>query len=354
MEKNKWVIYGSYGYTGSLIAEIAARSNQTVILAGRDEKKLSEQASRLNLKYRKTELKNPDELDDLLNDAKLVIHCAGPFINTWKPMADACIRNRCHYIDITGEVDVFESLKKMDYEFGKAGIMALPGAGFDVVPSDCLAMYLKSKLPDAISLEMAFQTSRRLSSRGTMKTISEHLGRGGLVRRDGKLIAVRSAWKTKKIDVGNGPVSVISIPWGDLSAAYTSTGIENITVYMAMKPSDIRLVKVSNLVNPLLRSKFVRTLIKKGIELQPPGPTEKERESGKSYFWGKVKNPHGETAEMRLITPEGYKLTAESACLIAYKIASDDFKPGYQTPTTAYGKNLIFEINGVKSLDQGE
>jgi short subunit dehydrogenase-like uncharacterized protein len=351
MEKNKWVIYGSYGYTGSLIAEMAARSNQTVILAGRDEKKLSEQAFRLNLKYRKANLKNPDELDILLHDAILVIHCAGPFIHTWKSMAAACVRNRCHYVDITGEVDVFESLKKMNTEFENAGIMALPGAGFDVVPSDCLAMHLKTKLPDAISLDIAFKTSNRLSSRGTMKTIVEYLGRGGLVRRNGKLTSVRSAWRTRKIDFGNGSVPVVSIPWGDLSTAYTSTGIKNITVYMAMKPSDIRLVKVSNLANAILRSQFVRSWMKKGIEKQPPGPTKKERESGMSYFWGKVKNSLGESMEMRLITPEGYKFTAESTWLIANKISKGDYLCGYQTPSTAYGKNLIFEINGVEDLN---
>jgi short subunit dehydrogenase-like uncharacterized protein len=348
MNKSKLVIYGSYGYTGSLISEIAASSGQSVVLSGRNEKKLAEQASRLKLEYRKAELNHPEEMDSLLKNASVVIHCAGPFVHTWESMAEACLRNHCHYIDITGELGVLESLKSMDALFVKAGIMVMPGAGFDVVPSDCLASQLKDKMPDAESLELAIFTSRILSSRGTLTTIAEHLGSGGVVRRNGQLKRVRSAWKSKKVDFGRGPVSVVSVPWGDLSTAYTSTGIENITVYMAMKPSLIRMLKFSNLINPLLRNRLVRSLIKKRIHTLPAGPSAEHREDGQGLIWGRVINSGGETVESGLSTPEGYTLTSKIAWLIATKITAGNLKPGYQTPATAYGNDLIFEVEGCR------
>jgi short subunit dehydrogenase-like uncharacterized protein len=346
-EKNKWIIYGSYGYTGSLIAEIASKSEYPVVLSGRDEQQLKRQAAELNMEYKKADLDNPAELEELLSDALLVIHCAGPFLFTWKNMADACLQHNCHYLDITGEIDVFEGLKEMDYLFQETGLMTLPGAGFDVVPSDCLAVHLKEKLPDADTLELAFAGLGGGISKGTATSMAERAGNGSAVRRNGEIMRVPTAYLTRKVDFGEKVMSTMSIPWGDISTAYTSTHIENITVFTAMKPGAIRLMKLSNLFNPILRTSFVRNLIKKKIRKKVSGPAPEQRESGRSLFWGRVSNEAGDSAEARMTTPEGYKLTAATAWLIAGKVAAGDFKPGYQTPATAYGKNLILEADGV-------
>lgn len=346
-EKNKWVLYGSYGYTGSLIAEIASKSEHPVILSGRDEDQLKRQAAELNMEYKKADLENPAEMEDLLGDALLVIHCAGPFMFTWKNMAEACLQNNCHYMDITGEIDVFEGLKEMDYLFQETGLMALPGAGFDVVPSDCLALHLKEKLPDADTLELAFAGLGGGVSKGTAASMAERAGNGGAVRRNGKIMRVPTAYLTREIDFGEKKMSVMCIPWGDISTAYSSTHIENITVFTAMKPGAIRMMKLSNYINPILRTSFVRKLIKKQIRKKISGPTPEQRENGKGLFWARVSNEGGDTVEARMTTPEGYKLTSLTAWVIAQKVAIGDFKPGYQTPATAYGKNLIMEIDGV-------
>ena len=79
---------------------------------------------------------------------------AGPFSATSRPIPNACLRNRVHYLDITGEIDVFEALAARDAEAKARGIMLLPGVGFDVVPSDCLAAHLKRRRPDANDLKI--------------------------------------------------------------------------------------------------------------------------------------------------------------------------------------------------------
>lgn len=345
------VIYGSYGYTGAIIAEIAATSGHPVILAGRDPEKLAAQAAQLNLPFRVAALDDPGAMDALLADALLVIHCAGPFMFTWKAMAEACLRNGCHYLDITGEIDVFESLKKMDGAFRAAGIMAMPGTGFDVVPSDCLAALLKERLPDADSLELAFAGIGGGVSHGTATSMAERAGMGGAVRRSGRLKPVPSAYLVQEVDFGRGPKPVVCIPWGDLSTAFTSTGIENITVYTAVDKSAIRILKLSNFLNPVLRTSAVRGIIKKWIDSRPAGPTPEQREKGRSIFRGRVKNAAGETSEAGLITPEGYRLTALTAWHIAMKVAAGNPVAGYQTPATAYGKELIFEIEGCREQE---
>jgi short subunit dehydrogenase-like uncharacterized protein len=71
-------------------------------------------------------------------------------------MANACLRNRVHYLDITGEIDAFEVLATQDAEARARGVMLLPGVGFDVVPSNCLAA---RRLPDA-TLKLLCRSAR--------------------------------------------------------------------------------------------------------------------------------------------------------------------------------------------------
>ncbi len=340
----KILIYGSYGYTGNLIAELAVQKGIPVLLSGRNRDKLNEQGKRLQLPVQGADVESPKELDDLLKHADVVIHCAGPFIHTWKPVAEACLRNQCHYLDITGEIAVFESLKAMDSQFREKNLMVMPGAGFDVVPTDCMAATLHRSMPDAVSLELGFMGLGGGISHGTAKTMIENLGRGGLIRENNKLKEIKAAGKTRAIDFGVMKASAVSIPWGDLSTAYTSTGIGNITVYMAAKPAMIRGMKLSNYFGPVLRSAWFRNRLKKKISKWPPGPGKKERMEGRSYIWGCIKNEKGDSKEAVFVTREGYQLTAETALLIGGKIISGEFSTGYHTPAGQYGHHLIFEI----------
>ncbi|WP_340106284.1 saccharopine dehydrogenase family protein [Rhodohalobacter sp. 8-1] len=343
---NKWIIYGSYGYTGQLIAEKAAGLHEEVILSGRNREKLIQQSEELGLPYRAADLSNTEQMNSILTDAHLVIHCAGPFVYTWKPMLDACIRNSCHYLDITGEIGVFERIKARDKEITDAGIMAMPGTGFDVVPTDCLALYLNKELPDATNLELAFMGLGGGVSHGTAQTMAENLGFGGAIRQDGKIKSVPAAWKTREIDFGEKRRMAVTIPWGDVSTAHFTTGIENIVVYTAMKKSAIRWLKRSNWIAPVLKLSVVRHFVKKLISKKVTGPDQTEREEGKSYIWGEVTNSSGETVTARQVTLEGYRLTALSALHIAQKVSEENFKTGYQTPASAYGEDLILEIVG--------
>tara|TARA_R100001143_G_scaffold52481_1_gene47630 strand:+ start:13761 stop:14819 length:1059 start_codon:yes stop_codon:yes gene_type:complete len=339
----KIVIYGSYGYTGNLIAELASKSDLTVVLSGRDDQKLTEQSARLGLSYRKASLDSKDEMDYLLSSADAVIHCAGPFVRTWQQMAEACIRNQCHYLDITGEIVVFESLKKMGSQFKEAGIMAMAGTGFDVVPTDCLASYLSSRLPDADKLELAFMGLGGGVSRGTARTMVENIGEGGLIRKNGLLKKVPAAFRTKKIDFGKKESSAVTIPWGDISTAFTSTGIPDIKVYMSAPSKMIRSMKFSNYIRFLLKIGFVKKMLLKKIDQRPPGPDNHQREQGRSYIWGRVENESGHHLEGVIETCEGYRLTAEMAWNIVNKVVQGNFESGYQTPSTVYGSELIFE-----------
>ena len=342
----KIVLYGSYGYTGSLISEIAAKNGLNVILSGRDAGKLKEQSERLGLPYMPASLDAPSELNVMLKDALVVLHCAGPFVHTWRPMAEACLRNGCHYLDITGEIAVFENLKEMDQLFKEKQVMAMPGVGFDVVPTDCMAAWLHRQMPDATHLELAFQGIGSGVSRGTAKTMIENLGKGGAVRENGVIKKVPDAYKTREIVVGEKSVRVVSIPWGDVSTAYHSTGIKNIVVYTAIPKKLIKKMKWLKWLKPLLKLKSVKKWLVNKINSGPAGPDLEKRTMGRSLIWGEVSSADGKKLQGFLETKEGYQLTAEMAWKIVLKVRNGNWSPGYQTPSKVYGADLILEIDG--------
>jgi len=226
-----WLIYGATGYTGALIAREAVARGERPILAGRNAASVEALARELQCEWRAFDLTAPD-----LSGVELVLHCAGPFIHTSKPMVRACLDAGVHYVDITGEIAVFESVMRRNDEAVQRGITLLPGAGFDVVPTDCLAAMLKQRLPDANELWLAFHSSKDGTSRGTMKTIIEGLGLGGAIRRDGKITVVPLLYDVREIPFSCGPRIAMTIPWGDVSTAYHTTGIPNIRVYKSMPP----------------------------------------------------------------------------------------------------------------------
>lgn len=344
------LIYGANGYTGELVARRAVERGLRPTLAGRDAAGVRAVAGQLGLPATVVSLDDSAGLDKALAGHAVVIHCAGPFRHTSRPMAAACLRSGVHYLDITGEIAVFEALARRDANAREASVMLLPGVGFDVVPSDCLAAHLKRRLPTATSLELAFRAIGGVS-RGTTATTVEGLGLGGAVRRDGKIVSAPMGSPSRTVDFGRGPVEVAAIPWGDVSTAYHSTSIPNITVYTYLPRLLLTLTRLSQPFGPLLGARPVRDVLRGLVRRQPPGPDDAERARGLSLFWGEARDEAGRRVVTRLSAPEGYSLTATTAVGIAEKVIAGQWKAGFQTPSRAYGPDLITEIDGVERVD---
>jgi short subunit dehydrogenase-like uncharacterized protein len=340
---NTFLIYGANGYTGELITRFAAERGLKPILAGRNEAKISELTGRHGFEYRAFSLDDTAKLDDALREVDMVLHCAGPFSITSSAMVRACLRNKKHYTDITGEISVFEGTAAMDKRAMEAGVMLMPGVGFDVVPSDCLAKHLNERLPSATNLSLAFYGMGRLSH-GTQATMTMNVGRGGAIRKDGKITPVPAAWKTREIDFGDVTKTGVTIPWGDVATAYYSTGIPNIEVFTVVPPSNLTMLKMSRYIGWLLATGPFQNYLQK--QIPAGGPSDEERAKGRTLLWGEASDLNGNRVESRLQGPEGYTITAIAALNIAEKILAGNFKPGYQTPAKAYGADLILEIEG--------
>jgi short subunit dehydrogenase-like uncharacterized protein len=346
-----WLIYGANGYTGELVARLAKQRGHRPILAGRSAAEVCSVADALALERRLFSLDDPPRVDEGLAGMHLVLHCAGPFSRTSRPMADACLRTATHYLDITGEVAVFEALAARDAEARERGVMLLPGAGFDVVPSDCLAVHLKRRLPGARRLALAYGGLGRLS-RGTATTAIEGLGGGALVRRDGVLTPVPLAWHTRAIDFGEGPRRAITVPLGDVTTAWHSTGIPDVELFFAAPPALRLLARASRALGPILGSETVRRFLTARVRAGAPGPTDEERRKGRAFVWGEVEDETGRRARSRLSTAEGYTFTARAALAIVERVLAGEAPTGFQTPAKAYGPDLVLEIEGTARVDE--
>ncbi len=347
---SKWMIYGAYGFTGKLIAQEAMRRGLTPILAGRDPAATKALAQSLGLESRAFSCASADVVTENLQDVEVVLHCAGPFSHTSGPMLAGCIRSKTSYLDITGEIPVFESIHQQSDRLRETGIVAIPGVGFDVVPSDCLAAMLKEKLPGATHLALAFQSSGKISP-GTAKTMIEGMAEDGAIRKDGKIQAVPTAFETRRIRFSKAERLAVTIPWGDVSTAYYSTGIPNIKVYTAMAPTMIRVMRSSRHFKKIVSLQSVQNGLKKIAGRLIAGPTEYDRTHLHCYLWGEVSTDEGQTQELRLRIPEAYALTALTALAATERVLKGDIPPGAKTPSQAFGARFILDFAGVKLID---
>ena len=345
-----WLLYGANGYTGELIARRAAAAGERPILAGRNREAVLRLATELGLEARVFALDDPAAVDQGLAGTQAVLHCAGPFSRTSAPMAEACLRAHVHYLDITGEIEVFEGMAARHSAAQHAGVTLLPGVGFDVVPSDCLAAHLHGRLPSATHLALGFQTSAWLS-RGTATTMVENLHRGGAVRRDGRIGRVPAAWRTRVIDFGAGPIAAITIPWGDVATAYHTTGIPNVEVYTAAPASTRRLLKLARPFAPLLGAGPVQELLKRRIQKGPPGPSAEHRARARTRLWGEARDAT-QVVVSRVETLEGYELTSRTSLMAVQRVLGGGVATGFQTPGRAFGPDFVLAVEGTSRRDE--
>jgi short subunit dehydrogenase-like uncharacterized protein len=349
-EAGAWLIYGATGYTGALIAHEAVRRGQRPILAGRNREAVERLARELGLASRIFDLDDPAAVEQGLAGPPTiaaVLHCAGPFVNTSAPMVRACLAARVHYLDITGELPVFEAVLAAGPAAREAGIVLLPGVGYDVVPSDCLAARLADAMVDASELDLAFAADRGTFSRGTLKTMIESLPHAGAVRRGGKIVPVPVAYDAREIEFGCGKRWAMTIPWGDVATAYHTTGIPNIRVYTAASPRSVRRARRLATILPLLAWRPVKRLLQGAIVRRVTGPPPEVRATARVYLWGEVRNAAGARVTATLETPEAYRFTAESAVECMQRVLAGKVPPGSWTPGRAFGPHFAAELPGV-------
>ena len=347
--KTRFLLYGAYGYTGRLAAELAAAKKLDVVLAGRNKGALTGLGDRLNVPTRAVALSDHEQLCDALKDIACVVHMAGPFAVTSAPMLNACVATHTNYVDITGEIEVFEAMWSRKEEIQRAGITAVPGAGFDVVPTDCLAAYLANKLDQPASLVIALR-GLESASQGTLRTAIRQVSKPVMCRRAGVIVPLDDR-SPRWIDFGSGDEPCVPVSWGDVATAFHSTGVGSITVYFRrtklLRSADI----LGRLFGPALRSRIGQRGLAAIVRTLPEGPSQAERTGHRSMIWAQAIDGSGRSFKASLSTPDAYDFTANSALEIASRIASLPAALGLVTPFQAFGADFVLSLPGCSRTD---
>ena len=347
------LIYGSYGYAGRLIARRAVRQGLTPVLAGRRAEPVEQLATDLGLDHRVFSLEHAPVVERQVADVDVVLNCAGPFSATAMPLLSACIDAGTDYLDIAGNVDVLEDIAATDAEASAAAVTALPGVGFDVVATDCLAAQLHDEDLDATHLTLAIDGLGTFSP-GTIKSMIEGMRRPGVVRQQGRLRDVPMAWKTRQFDFGEGPETAVTVPWGDVSTAYYTTGIPNIETYAVVPSYAAELMERTRAAAPVLGMGPVQSVLKRLVDVAVSGPSASERTRSESRIFGEVVGDDGEVVSARLRTPDTYDVTAATAVEAAGRALDLEIEPGFQTPASAFGPEFIYAFDGVRREQSDE
>jgi short subunit dehydrogenase-like uncharacterized protein len=346
---DRLLIYGASGYSGRLATQAAIALGLRPVLGGRDAAKLAPLAERLGLAYRAVRLEEPESLAGALRDVGVVLHTAGPFSRTARPMLDACLRTGTHYLDIAAEIHVLEALARRDAEARARGIMVMPGVGFDVVPSDCLARHVARRLPGARRLALGIR-GLEFVTRGSAKTFVEAAD-SGAVRRGGAIVGTPAGMLRRTFDFGDGPRPVLNLSWGDVASAYYTTGIPDISVYVETTPALEMIAATSQRLGWLLATGPWQAWLKAHAELLPEGPTDAERAARTAVIVAEAEDGAGRRVAARLRTPEAYTFTAMSAPAVARRVLGGDVELGFQTPARVYGSDFVLGFPGITRED---
>lgn len=345
------LIYGAYGFTGSGITRLAGEYGLTPVLAGRNPGKVMALAEETGYAGIGLDLNdNHDNLVQVLSRFELVIHAAGPYTYTAEPMLDAAVEAGTHYVDLTGENHVIQAQLDRDDEFRAAGIMVMPAVGFDVVPTDCINLYVARRVQSPTRLELLMNSDYRpvegaMVSRGTIKSGLEMFSRPLLFREDGVMVAAEQPRVITR-NINGVDRTLVQIPWADLITSWVSSGVPTIEVFQVQQG------EIPGWVLRLNQTAWGKSLLAWAVDtFAPEGPPPEAQAKRQVQLIATASNAAGETASAQMITPEPYLLTFHSTLLVARRILDGNWVPGFQTPAKVYGPDLALEIPGVSRVD---
>lgn len=320
------LIYGATGYTGRMAAERAKALGLSFEIAGRNQSRLAALAAHLDVPYRVFDTGADAEVS--LSGISVLLNFAGPFAHTAQGLMSACIKAGVDYLDITAEINVYRLAERLGAEAAANDVMLLPGVGWDVVPTDSLAVHVAKRVEDPFALSIALQVPGSMS-RGSAMSVSEIIGAGVLTRVDGELVATPDA-TPRHFDFGQGPVLCVPLSFGDLVTGWHSTGIPNIAMFVHIAGDAFPEGDLSQL---------------------PDGPTAEERDAHRARAVVEVMGADGATARSVIETVNGYSYTPLAAVDAARQVLSGERQPGFATPAKVFGGGFAESIPGTVITD---
>ena len=342
MMRRRIMIYGAAGFIGGLITRAALELPGDLVLAGRNPERLEAAARALRLPFRAFALNSHPRTVDALADIGVLLNAAGPFGDTAAPLIAACLAARTHYLDVAGELSVFVEAHRQDAAARQRGIMIMPGAGFWIVASDCLAALVARLVPEAKYLRLGCEIPE-LFSRGSLRTALREMRGRVVIRRSGRLGSVPVGRLERQFDYGGGGRASAAVSLPDVFTAYLTTGIPNIEAYIEAGS----LAQTAGLLGglaSLVRPTRLGPLLDLGLAAWPSRPAAVEHAIPRQALVMEAEDVRRRSRRIRMVTSDGYTFTAAAAAAVMNCVIGGDFAPGFQTPGKRYGPELALSI----------
>lgn len=323
---NTLMIYGATGYTGRMAVEHAKALGLTFEVAGRNHSRVAALAAELGVPFRVFDTRAI--IADSLSGISLLLNFAGPFAHTAEDLMHACIQARVDYLDITAEINVYRLAETLGASAAANQVMLLPGVGWDVVPTDALAVRVAKRVKQPLALNIALQVPGSMS-RGSAMSVSEIIGAGVLARVDGEIVATPDA-TPRHFDFGQGSVLCAPLSFGDLVTAWHSVGIPNIAMFVHISDAAFPEGDLSQL---------------------PDGPSAEERSAHRARAVVEVTGADGVIARSVIETVNGYSYTPLAAVEAAQRVLNGERQSGFTTPATVLGSAFAESIAGTVITD---
>ena len=187
--KYKIVIFGATGFTGELCAKFMSEkySDIPIAIAGRSLEKLEKIKNKHDLPFPiiVADAFDVNALEKMCKDTEVVLSTAGPYHKYGSDLLGACVKNGCHYVDITGESFwIKDMIEKHHKEASNKGVRIINACGFDSAPSDLGVFYAVNQVAGSVKSVQCFQAWKGEASGGTMETMfssmDAKLAKGGL------------------------------------------------------------------------------------------------------------------------------------------------------------------------------
>lgn len=324
---SKLLIYGATGYTGRMAAGRAKALGLPFEIGGRNRQHLVDLADQLGVPCRVFEA--DADASGALSGISVLLNVAGPFAHTAPTLMAACIEANVDYLDITAEITTYRLAEQLNGAAQAAGVMLLPGVGWDVVPTDSLAAHAAQRVAKPCALNIALQVPGSMS-RGSAMSVGEIIGAGVLARIAGELVSTPDA-QPRLFDFGDGQVLCAPLSFGDLVTGWHTTRIPNIAMF----------VHISTDAFP-----------EGDLSLLPDGPSKQEREAHRARAVAEVTGVDGVVARSVIETVNGYTFTPLAAIEAARKVLRGERQAGFTTPVNVFGIEFARSIAGTVITDE--
>jgi short subunit dehydrogenase-like uncharacterized protein len=343
------LLYGATGYTGRMLADALATRNVDLILAGRTAPKPTAANAPQGLPFRVFGLAAPAAIDAAIADVDVVLHCAGPFVDTGTPMMDACLRCGVHYLDLAGEWPVFAEAMARDMAAKAAGVMMMPGVGFTVVATDCLLALAAARVPEVARLRLAVSRPGVIT-RGTVTTAAAMVSPTVLVRRRDRLETAPAGRRTHDFDFGQGLTSATLVSWPDVITGAFTTGVGDIEVYSEADWATRLAYRLSAEASVWTGAEARRAMSRAFGRIWPEGPSAAGRSAAGFVLVAEAIDPWRRSTTLRMTTRDGYTVSVITACEIVDRVLGGQWAAGFRTPASVYGGDFILGLD-CASLD---